>query len=72
VLLVEQHVRRVLHYVDRVYLLRRGEIEMQGTAAEFAARMGDIEASYLSGAGGEGEEPPFPLPEQPASNGSHP
>jgi branched-chain amino acid transport system ATP-binding protein len=47
VLLVEQHVSKVLTVADRVYLLRRGRIELACTAAEAAARMAEIEQSYL-------------------------
>ena len=48
VLLVEQHVRKVLRYADRVYLLRRGEIVMETTAADARERIVEIEHSYLS------------------------
>ncbi len=49
VLLVEQHVSKALAIADRVYVMRRGLIEMSGTAAEMRERIMDIEASYLSG-----------------------
>ena len=49
VLLVEQHARKALHYADRVYVMRRGRIEMSLTAAEARARIDEIEESYLSG-----------------------
>jgi branched-chain amino acid transport system ATP-binding protein len=49
VLLVEQHARKALHYADRVYVMRRGRIEMSLTAADARRRIGEIEASYLSG-----------------------
>jgi ABC-type branched-subunit amino acid transport system ATPase component len=48
VLLVEQHVRKALEIADRVYVMRRGRIESSGTASEVQARLGEIEASYLS------------------------
>jgi branched-chain amino acid transport system ATP-binding protein len=49
VLLVEQHVRKALQYADRVYVMRRGRIELTGTAAEMRGRIDEIEATYLAG-----------------------
>ncbi len=49
VLLVEQHVRKALQYADRVYVMRRGHIDLEGTAAEMLTRIDDIEATYLAG-----------------------
>jgi branched-chain amino acid transport system ATP-binding protein len=48
VLLVEQHVRKALKYADRAYVMRRGRIELSGTAAELRARISEIEDQYLS------------------------
>jgi branched-chain amino acid transport system ATP-binding protein len=48
VLLVEQQVRKVLRYADRAYVMRRGRIEMELTAAEALRRIVEIEQSYLS------------------------
>ncbi len=48
VLLVEQHVRKALHYVDRVYVLARGRIVMSLTAEEAQRRVDDIENAYLA------------------------
>ena len=48
VLLVEQHVRKALDIADRVYVMRRGRIESSGTVSEMEARIGEVEASYLS------------------------
>lgn len=50
VLIVEQHARKALSYADRMYVLRRGRIEMTATAAEAVERIADIEAAYLSAA----------------------
>jgi branched-chain amino acid transport system ATP-binding protein len=48
VLLVEQHVRKALKYADRAYVMRRGRIELSGTATELRARINEIEDQYLS------------------------
>lgn len=48
VLLVEQHVSKVLQIADRVYVLRRGRVGMSGTADELRGRLGEIETSYLA------------------------
>lgn len=48
VLLVEQHVRKALHYVDRVYVMRRGRIAMSVTVEEAHARVHEIEQAYLT------------------------
>jgi branched-chain amino acid transport system ATP-binding protein len=47
VLLVEQHVAEVLRYADRVYVMRRGRVEISGQPTELAGRLSDIEDSYL-------------------------
>jgi branched-chain amino acid transport system ATP-binding protein len=48
VLLVEQHVRKALKYADRAYVMRRGRIELSGSASELRARIHQIEDQYLS------------------------
>jgi branched-chain amino acid transport system ATP-binding protein len=48
VLLVEQHVRKALRYADRAYVMRRGRIEITGSAASIADSIEEIEARYLS------------------------
>ena len=48
VLLVEQHVRKALAYADRAYVMRRGRIELSGTATELSAKIREIEDKYLS------------------------
>jgi branched-chain amino acid transport system ATP-binding protein len=48
VLLVEQHVEKALHYADYVYVLRRGEIIIEGTAASIRGRVNELQDSYLS------------------------
>jgi len=49
VLLVEQHVRQAMRIADRIYVLRRGQVVLQGSAAEMRGRLAEIEDSYLSG-----------------------
>lgn len=48
VLIVEQHARKALRYADRVYVMRRGRIEMALTAQEASRRISEIENVYLS------------------------
>ena len=50
VLLVEQHVHRVLEIADRVYVLRNGRIEYSGSAEEARLRIDEIRRHYLSSA----------------------
>jgi branched-chain amino acid transport system ATP-binding protein len=45
VLLVEQHVKQALRVADRVYVLRRGRVVLEGTASEIGDR---IEDAYLA------------------------
>lgn len=52
VLVVEQHVRAVLSVADRAYVLRRGEVALEGTGAELRGQRGLIESSYLGDRGG--------------------
>jgi branched-chain amino acid transport system ATP-binding protein len=49
VLLVEQHIRQALAVADRVYVMQRGRIVMEGTTAEAQADIEQIERAYLSG-----------------------
>ncbi len=51
VLLVEQHVRKVLGYADRGYVIRRGRVAIEGTAAELMDQLEDIESTYLAAGG---------------------
>jgi ABC-type branched-subunit amino acid transport system ATPase component/branched-subunit amino acid ABC-type transport system permease component len=48
VVLVEQHVRQALGVADRVYVFRRGQVVLEGTAVEMEGRLEEIEASYLA------------------------
>jgi sulfate-transporting ATPase len=47
VLLVEQHVHKALRIADRVLVMRRGAIELEGTAADLRDRVDDIQNAYL-------------------------
>jgi ABC-type branched-subunit amino acid transport system ATPase component len=49
VLLVEQHVRKALRYADRAYIMARGRIQMNLSAASARERIGEIEQTYLAG-----------------------
>jgi len=48
VLLVEQHVRQALSIADNAYVLRRGELVLEGAADEVAGRIELLEESYLA------------------------
>jgi ABC-type branched-subunit amino acid transport system ATPase component/branched-subunit amino acid ABC-type transport system permease component len=50
VILVEQQVNRALDIADRVYILRRGEVEFEGTPDEIRADRSRIQDAYLSSA----------------------
>jgi branched-chain amino acid transport system ATP-binding protein len=47
VLLVEQHVRQALTIADFAYVMRRGSIELSGSAHSMLQRIDEIERSYL-------------------------
>ncbi len=49
VLLVEQQVRAAIGVADRGYVLRRGKVELSGSAAELRDKIVEIEATYLAG-----------------------
>jgi ABC-type branched-subunit amino acid transport system ATPase component len=53
VLLVEQHVHKALEIADRVYVLRRGEIQLSGPAEQLRDRVDDIQQIYFTN-----QEPP--------------
>lgn len=55
VLLVEQHVRQVLEVADRVYVMRRGQVMLSGTAAEIGADLDAVQRAYLAPAPGANE-----------------
>ena len=49
VLLVEQHVHKALAVADRVLVLQRGVIELDGSADELRDRVDEIQDAYLQG-----------------------
>jgi sulfate-transporting ATPase len=48
VLLVEQHIDKALGVADRVSVLRRGRVVLDGEASEFRGRTNDIVHAYMS------------------------
>jgi branched-chain amino acid transport system ATP-binding protein len=48
-LIVEQHARKALKYSDRMYLMARGQIQLELSSAEALQRLDEIEAAYLRG-----------------------
>jgi branched-chain amino acid transport system ATP-binding protein len=48
-LIVEQHARKALKYSDRMYLMARGQIQLELPSHEAIQRLDEIEAAYLSG-----------------------
>ena len=50
VLLVEQHVHKALAIADRVLVLRRGVVELDGSAPDLRDRVDEIQTAYLQGA----------------------
>ena len=48
-LIVEQHARKALKYSDRMYLMARGQIQLELPSHEALKRLDEIESAYLSG-----------------------
>ena len=48
VLLVEQRVRDALKVDDRAYVISNGQVAVSGSASELAARIEEIESTYLA------------------------
>jgi branched-chain amino acid transport system ATP-binding protein len=53
VLLVEQHIAKALRIADRVNVLRRGQIVIDGIASDFHGRTNDIVSAYMSADDGD-------------------
>ena len=47
VLLVEQHIHKALSVADRVLVMTRGTIALEGEAGDFVGRLDDIQDAYL-------------------------
>ncbi len=48
-LIVEQHARKALLYSDRMYLMARGQVQLELSSAEALERLDEIEQTYLRG-----------------------
>jgi branched-chain amino acid transport system ATP-binding protein len=53
VLLVEQYIHKALQVADRIYVMRRGRLQLTGPAEEFRNDTERIHGAYLSGEPGE-------------------
>ena len=51
VLLAEQSVQLALETSDRAYVLRRGQVVLEGASADIARQPGVVESSYLGDMG---------------------
>jgi branched-chain amino acid transport system ATP-binding protein len=49
VLIVEQHANQALSIADRGYVIARGRITLEGSAAELQDRLADVAEAYLGG-----------------------
>jgi len=49
VILVEQHAREALSVAQRVYVLQRGRVALEGTSEEILGRLDEVEQTYLAG-----------------------
>ena len=47
VLLVEQHIHKALQVADRVLVMTRGKIALEGRASDLVDRLDDIQDAYL-------------------------
>jgi branched-chain amino acid transport system ATP-binding protein len=48
VLLVEQYIHKATEIADRLYVMRRGRVQLTGRASEFQDDVTQIEGAYLS------------------------
>jgi len=54
VLIVEQNVSQILQIADRAYVMRRGKIQIAGSASDISEQMAEIESHYLGDRGSTG------------------
>jgi branched-chain amino acid transport system ATP-binding protein len=47
VLLVEQHVHKALAVADRILVMTRGQVALEGTARDLGERLDEIQDAYL-------------------------
>jgi len=64
VLLVEQHIHKALTIADRAYILRRGEVQLEGNADEIRDRIDEIQNLYMTA-----KAPAPTVPRRPAVQG---
>jgi branched-chain amino acid transport system ATP-binding protein len=56
VILVEQHVHKALEVADRVVVMRRGQIQLSGAAADYRGNVETIQNAYLAAADEDGSD----------------
>jgi sulfate-transporting ATPase len=54
VLLVEQHIYKALDIADRAYVIRRGQIQLEGPTADLRERIDEVQGLYVAQPGGDG------------------
>lgn len=59
VLLVEQYIHKAMQVADRVYVMRRGRLQLTGTAAELRNDIERIQGAYLSEESAQEPTPTF-------------
>lgn len=64
VLLVEQHVQQILSLADRAYVMRNGEIVIEGDCNDVAARLPELSDAYLSADAEDASTKPTPAKTQ--------
>src|SRR4029077_6640292 len=57
VLLVEQHIHKALQVADRVLVMTRGAIALEGRASDLVARLDEIQHAYLRSGTSDDNQP---------------